>query len=199
MKMYQDIFYALLKRWWCITVPSRLRMSGVSVGYANIFYGMPIVSVVKNSTIRLGDRVVLASHSYFTALGVARPCILRTMRPGASITIGSDSGLSGVVICAANSVKIGKECLFGADVLVADNDFHPIESAGRRFAKHDSIESAPVVIEDNVFIGTRSIVLKGVTIGSNSVIGAGSIVVSDIPPGVIAVGVPARVLRVICK
>lgn len=199
MRSAESIFFGLLKRWWSFTVPRRLRLRGVSVGIANVFYGMPIISAVEDSIITLGDRVVLTSHSYFTALGVARPCILRTMRQGASITIGSDSGLSGAVICAADSVQIGKECLFGADVLVADNDFHPVAPIGRRYARPDSIEAAPVVIGDNVFIGARSMVLKGVTIGENSVIGAGSVVVSNIPPGVVAAGVPARVLRIIGK
>lgn len=199
MKTIQDISLALLKRWWRMTVPWRLRRRGVSVGYANVFYGMPIISTVQNSSIALGERVVLTSHSYFTALGVARPCILRTMRPGAIITIGCDSGLSGAVICAAHSVRIGKECLFGADVLVTDNDFHPIDPSRRRFANQDTVEAAGVVIEDNVFIGTRSMVLKGVKIGANSVIGAGSVVVSDIPSGVVAAGVPARILRAIAE
>ncbi len=197
MRTVENIWFALLKRWWRLTVPWRLRRRGVSVGCASVFYGMPIISISDASKITLGERVVLTSHSHFTALGVARPCILRTTGPNASITIGNDSGLSGVVICAANSVQIGKECLFGADVLIADNDFHPIHPTGRRFAKPVTVQSARVVIEDNVFIGTRSMVLKGVTIGENSVIGAGSIVVSDIPAGVIAAGVPARVLRAI--
>lgn len=197
MRTTQDIWYALLKRWWLLTVPWRLNRRGVIVGRGSSFYGMPIVARVTGSHITLGERVVLTSNSYFTALGVARPCILRTMRPKASITIGSDSGLSGVVICAAESVQIGKECLFGADVLIADNDFHPIEPDGRRFAKFDSVQAARIVIGDNVFIGTRSMVLKGVKIGANSVIGAGSVVVSDIPAGVVAAGVPARVLKVI--
>lgn len=151
----------------------------------------------QGSTIFIGERVVLTSHSALTALGVARQCILRTLRSDARIIIGQDTGLSGVVICAAESVEIGKECLFGADVLVADTDFHPIAHSNRRFANLDSVASAPVVIGDNVFVGARSMILKGVTIGDDSVIGAGSIVVSDIPPGVIAAGVPARVQRAV--
>lgn len=197
MRTVQDVWYALLKRWWRLTIPWRLYRRGVRVGRESVFYGMPIVTRLRDSNITIGERVVLASHSYFTALGVARPCILRTMRENASIVIGNDSGLSGVVICAADSVLIGRECLFGADVLIADNDFHPIAPGGRRFAKPHTVQPSRVVIGDNVFIGTRTMVLKGVTIGANSVIGAGSVVVSDIPAGVIAAGVPACVLRTI--
>ena len=75
------------------------------------------------------------------------------------------------------------------DVLIADNDFHPIKPEGRRYNSNvDDIAAKPVVIGDNVFIGTRSMILKGVNIGENSVIGAGSVVVSDIPAGVVAAG-----------
>jgi acetyltransferase-like isoleucine patch superfamily enzyme len=118
------------------------------------------------------------------------------MQPEAQIEIGSDTGISGGVICAALSVKIGKECLLGADVMIVDNDFHPINADGRRYNRNlANVAAAPVVVGDNVFIGARSIVLKGVSIGSNSVIGAGSVVVGNIPSGVIAAGVPARVIR----
>jgi acetyltransferase-like isoleucine patch superfamily enzyme len=104
--------------------------------------------------------------------------------------------MSGAVICAAISITIGKECLIGADVLIADSDFHSIKPEGRRYgAAADDIGAAPVVIEDNVFIGARTVVLKGVRIGRDSVIGAGSVVACDIPEGAVAVGNPARVIR----
>jgi maltose O-acetyltransferase len=72
-----------------------------------------------------------------------------------------------------------------------DNDFHRLEPERR----NERPESKPIVLEDNVWLGGRVIVLAGVTIGEDSVIGAGSVVTSDIPPKVIAAGVPARVIR----
>jgi acetyltransferase-like isoleucine patch superfamily enzyme len=147
------------------------------------------------SQIQIGDRVVLCSHPRFTALGVARPVVLRTLRSGASIRIGSDVGFSGAVICAATSVDIGNQCLFGADVQVCDTDFHPVAAANRRFENRpECIASEAIVIEDNVFLGAGVRVLKGVRIGRNSVIGAGSLVTGNIPSNVVAAGVPARVL-----
>ena len=161
-----------------------------------MFYGMPIVSMARPSKIDIGNRVTMTSNSAFTALGVSRRCILRTMQTGARIGIGSDTGISGGVICAADSVTIGKECLLGADVIIADNDFHPLKPDNRRYSNIiDDIGVGSILIGDNVFIGTRSIILKGVSIGSNSVIGAGSVVVSSIPSGVVAAGNPARVIR----
>ena len=195
MRSISEIWLALLKRWWGVSIPIRLKREGLVFHKGVTFYGMPIISMRHGSTVSIGENVAMVSHSAFTALGVARPCILRTLTPQATISIGKNTGLSGAVICAASSVFIGNECLFGADVMVADTDFHPLEPKNRRFADLAAVRAERVEIGDNVFIGARCIILKGVTIGANSVIGAGSLVVSDIPSGVVAAGVPARVLR----
>jgi acetyltransferase-like isoleucine patch superfamily enzyme len=156
---------------------------------------MPIITMAETSEIEVGEKVVLCSESESTALGVSRPVILRTLRPGARISIGDYTGLSGTVVCAAIGVEIGAECLIGADVQIVDTDFHAIQPEGRyRCNDPDKIAAAPVRIGRNVFIGAGSKILKGVTIGENSVIGAGSIVTRDIPPDVIVAGNPARVI-----
>ena len=188
------VFEVLRKRGINIIGRAALRNRGVGLGGNLCLYGMPIVTMVEESAIKLGDNVVLCSESASTALGVSRPVILRTLRPGARITVGSNSGLSGTVICAAAAVDIGEECLIGADVQIVDTDFHAIEPQGRRFSHPAGIEASPVRIGRNVFVGTGSKILKGVSIGDDSVIGAGSIVTRDIPPGVIAAGNPARVI-----
>lgn len=160
------------------------------------FLGVPIISTIKGSRVEIGERVVLCGNSHFADLGVSRGMILRTSRPGARIVIGDDSGLTGAVICAAQLVSIGRDCLFGANVTVADNDFHPLAEAGRRYERSpDKIVAKPVIIGNNVFVGTETVILKGVTIGDNSVIGAGSVVVNDIPANCIAAGNPAKVIR----
>jgi len=188
--------FAVLKRWWQLRGRLALQAIGVEGAAGVRFYGMPEVSLAEGSSIVLGERVVLCSHSHFTALGVARPVVLRTLRPGAYIKIGADVGLSGGVICAATSVEIGNQCLLGADVQIIDTDFHPINPLNRRFENRpEFIDSASIVIEDNVFLGAGVRVLKGVTIGRNSVIGAGSLVTHNVPPDVIAAGVPARIIR----
>ncbi|WP_347988535.1 acyltransferase [Methylomonas sp. AM2-LC] len=186
---------AILTRWWNLSGRWLLNLEGVSFEQAPTLYGCPIVSLSPNSKISLGKDVVLCSNSHFTALGVSRPVILRTLRPNASITIGNDTGMSGVAICAAVSIQIGANCLFGADVQIFDTDFHKITADNRRHDDNpDHIAAAPIIIEDNVFIGAGSKIMKGVRIGQNSVIGAGSIVSKDIPPNSIAAGVPAKVI-----
>jgi len=174
----------------------RLRAQGVELGFKVNFYGMPIVRMARNSRIYIGDRTVLCSDSRFTALGVNHPVILGTLYPGAEIIIGSECGISGGSICAAVRVELGNECLIGANVTIADSDFHTIQPIGRRFnSNSQEVGSAPIKIASNVFIGTGSIVLKGVCIGQNSIIGAGTIVVKDVASNVVAAGNPAKVLR----
>lgn len=145
--------------------------------------------------VTIGDRVNLCSSSRFTALGVARPVILRTLSAGATLAIGKDSGLSGTTICAALSVRIGERCLLGADVMITDTDFHQLSPVGRRYSSEMNARTEPVEIEDDVFIGARVIILPGVRIGVGSVVGAGSVVTRDIPAYSVCVGNPARVIR----
>ena len=88
-------------------------------------------------------------------------------------------------------IRIGADGLFGAHVEIFDSDFHDLDPARRQAGTQ---RMAPVEIGDNVFVGMGARILKGVTIGSDTVIGAGSVVASSLPGGVIAVGSPARVI-----
>lgn len=165
-----------------------------------VYHGAPIISLVSESRIEIGARSVLCSHSAYTALGVSHPVVLRTLRPGATIRIGADVGISGATICATQLVEIGSQVLLGADVKIFDTDFHALRATNRRFNNNPAdVPSAPVIIGKNVFIGTGAMILKGVTIGANSVIGAGSVVIRSIPENVIAAGNPARVIRNLVK
>jgi acetyltransferase-like isoleucine patch superfamily enzyme len=171
-----------------------LRMLGVKHGDGLVLFGRPIVSLVPGAKISIGRKVVLCSWSHFTALGVNHPVVLRAMAPGARIEIGDHVGISGGSICAAQSVTIGACTMFGANVTVADTDFHPLTAENRRYS-NDGVKSAPVVVGQNVFVGTGAMILKGVHIGDNSIIGAGSVVTRDIPANTIAAGNPCVVLR----
>jgi acetyltransferase-like isoleucine patch superfamily enzyme len=173
-----------------------LKLYGVKMGANCKIKGKPVISRHKNSQITLGNRSVLVSKISQTALGVSRPVILRTMTENASILIGEDTGLSGTTICSAISVEIGARCLIGADVLIADTDFHQVDVLTRRYLPLPAPKPEHrIVIGDDVFIGARSIILKGVSIGNGSVIGAGSVVTKNLPANVIVAGNPATILR----
>lgn len=84
----------------------------------------------------------------------------------------------------------GDECQIGSYVIMMDNDYHQVEDRTKPRT------SAPIILEKNVWLGVRVVVLKGVRIGENSVIGANSVVISrDIPPNCLAGGVPAWIIR----
>lgn len=96
----------------------------------------------------------------------------------------------GVTIGSAESIRIGKACMIAAEVYISDCDWHGIYNRTRPFRCQ-----AKVVLEDNVWLGYRSIITKGVTIGENSIVGAGAVVTDDVPANTIVAGNPARVVR----
>lgn len=129
------------------------------------------------------------------SIGCYQRCMFNISTSNSIISIGDDVGISGTSINAMSLVSIGNNVLIGAGCLITDNDSHPLHYADRYTEKTEDIKRAPIYIEDNVFIGTRSIILKGVTIGKGAVIGAGSVVTKDIPPFCVAAGNPAKVIK----
>lgn len=111
-------------------------------------------------------------------------------RPGASLVLGDRVYINyGASICAHRSIYIGAECIIGTYAIIIDNDEHDL------WHRHELPPSEPVTLEENVWIGDRVTILKGVRIGRNSVVGAGSVVTRSIPSNSVAAGVPARVLK----
>src|SRR5205085_12572052 len=109
-----------------------------------------------------------------------------------TLEIGESAFINyGCSIAAQRLVRIGPHCNIGTYVIMMDNDFHCLEPERR----NEAPESAPIILEENVWLGARVVVLRGVTIGNGSVIGAGSVVTKDIPPRTLAGGVPAKIIR----
>ena len=158
---------------------------GVKIGNDVSFNGKMYISRFKHSTIIIGSHCTFNSHDLFNTRGIGT-CIVRTYTDYARIEIGDNTGFSGVSINARRLVKIGRNVMVGAGVIIGDNDDH---------SERLDTSEAPIVIGDNVFVGMRSIIMKGVTIGDNSIIGAGSLVAKDIPANCVAAGVPCRVIR----
>jgi len=174
------------------------RRANVDIGSGVLFYGRPLINTARGSRVRIGDGASLVSRNSRNPLGVNHRVVIRALLPGAEISIGPGTGISGGAICAATSVTIGAGCLFGANVTVVDTDFHPISSPTRAT---DPIPAPKpedrVVIGDNVFLGTGATILKGVSIGDNCVVGAGAVVTRDCEPGTIVAGNPARQVGVV--
>jgi len=122
-------------------------------------------------------------------------CYLDARTADSVINVGDRTLLNNnfVGISEGAGIHIGNDVLIGVNVSIHDANFHHLDPALRHVANDP--EPASVRIEDNVWIGDNVKVLKGVTIGANSVIGNGSIVSRSVPAGVVAAGVPARVIR----
>jgi acetyltransferase-like isoleucine patch superfamily enzyme len=142
-------------------------------------HGKP--KVVNQGTMTFGDRVRLDSSVATLELVALRGGLLEI---GDNVFINYGSSL-----VASTHVRIGNDSLIGTHVMVMDTDFHRVED------KAYDTSGKPVILEERVWLGNRSMVLKGVTIGHDSVVAAGSVVTSDVPPRSIVAGVPARVVR----
>ena len=168
---------------------------GVEVESNLILVGRPVFRLAEGGEIRLGERVRLLSRRGSNPLQLRSPCALTLLAPNARITIGDDSALSGVVICATISVEIGRHVLVGANCTIVDTDFHPISPIQRREHPTRGAVSRPVRIGDDVYIGTQAILLKGTTLGDGCVVGAGAVVSGVFPANSMIAGNPARIVR----
>jgi acetyltransferase-like isoleucine patch superfamily enzyme len=140
--------------------------------------------------IELGEHVLINNNSKFNPVGLPHPTILFTLNDKAKISIGNNVGISGASLVSANSISIGDRTLIGGGVGIWDTDFHPLNSEHRKIHPTRGASSAPIVIKEDVFVGSRAIILKGVTIGKGAVIGAGAVVSKDVPDFAVAYGNP---------
>lgn len=143
----------------------------------------------------IGQNFTAISKFSKNSIGVFQPVLLNISHPGSSILIGNNVGISGSTIKAASHVSIGNNVLIGSGCLISDSDSHPLILEDRY--DHSKLISKPIIIEDDVFIGARAIILKGVTIGKGAVVGAGSVVSKDVPPFTVVAGNPAKVVKII--
>lgn len=173
-----------------------LKIRGFQISSPIRLFGHPICSRYPGSSISLGSHVTLDSSTRANPLGGSSPCVLRTMTSTARLTLGDRVGISGSIIVVGNSVQIGEDTILGAGCMVLDNDFHA-PGLGFSWLTEYSKNSKPVKIGRGCFIGARSLILKGVTLGDRVVIGAGSVVTKDIPAFSIAAGNPARIVGTI--
>lgn len=170
---------------------AKLASQDVRLG-SRIIWNVPTrIAMLTAGSIQIGDGCVLGCRAA-PRLGDGGILIQPRCR-NAAISIGKGTMISNnVSIIAMKSVEIGKNCQVGDLVSVFDCDFHEIDPATRN---RSCGEIRPVSIGNNVWLGSRAMVLKGVTIGDNSVVAAMSVVIKSLPANCIAAGNPARIIR----
>lgn len=167
--------------------------------FKSFWYKVKYEKILKKATfgkrLRISGKLIIKGHGkvFFGDDVVCSMTVTPfTHSPEAVIKIGDGAFLNGTRFGAAKSISIGSKCIL-ADCRIMDTDFHSLRKD--RHSKYAPVEVSPVYIGDNVWIGAQAAVLKGVTIGENSVIGFGAVVTKDIEPNVIAAGNPAKVVR----
>ena len=183
-----DLFYSFLIKT-ISTSSMRIRMSlrNVSYGKNIYFFGLTIIKKHSNGRISIAENCVFRSLATSNLIGINRPCILSVLTASANLKIGEGCGFSGTVIGCFDKIEFGKNVRCGANTLITDSDWH--------LNDFRSGKPKPISIGDNVWLGVNVTVMKGVTIGENSIIGAGSVVTKNIPANVIAAGNPCHIIK----
>ena len=172
-----------------------LFMSGVVTGRRMKISSAPLIFRHKEATIEIGDDFSITNRLIENPAGVTHPTVLAAVKKNARLIIGNHVGISGAIIYAHKEIIIGDHVNIGAGVKIYDTDFHPIDKHARRYNDTSQIDTAPVCIGNDVWIGANSIILKGVKISDGSIIGAGSIVTRDVPQDSLVCGVPAKPIK----
>ncbi len=157
--------------------------------------GLTYVQIDNNTEVIIGDGFIINSGVIAGIDNSSGSKIVVTK--GARLNLGKNSGMTNTIIQCHDSITIGDYVNIGAGCLIMDTNFHSTNWENRLDRKKDVLDAktAPVKIGDVCFIGTRSIICKGVTIGDHSMIAAGSVVVKDVPANEIWGGNPAQFIK----
>lgn len=167
-----------------------LRIFGkVRIGKNSKFFGRPIMLCRGGGKIVIGDDFTAISNSYSNPVGISHRVIISVRGKNANVTIGNNVGISGVSINCWSGISIGDNVIIGGGAAIWDTDFHPSNYLLRRSSPNEG-RSAPIIIEDEVFIGARAVILKGVKIGARSVIAANSVLHDSVPADSLVFGNP---------
>ena len=184
-------------------------MIRLSIGWKNLgkraeVHGHIYLDIHPESKVRIGDDFIFTSGECINPLCRKQQGCIVTERAESVIEIGDHVGMSSPCLWAKERITIGNFVNIGGDCIIMDSDAHNLDwrirdslemVAPKVSLDNHTAKCAPIVIEEHVLIGARSIILKGVTIGHGAVIGAGSVVVKDVPANCIAAGNPCRVIK----
>lgn len=171
-----------------------LSLNGVS--YSSLrCSGLPFIYIGDNAHMRIGHNFAMHNSIKGNPIGCYEKCTFY-VAPNCKIEIGDNVGISQTAMISYASITIGNNVKIGGGTCLWTTDFHSLDPSIRRGSRDlENKRVLPIEICDNVFIGAKSIILKGVCIGENSIVGAGSVVTKSIPANEIWGGNPAKFIR----
>jgi len=172
-----------------------MKINKVKYGKNLSLRGLPVIFNSVGAKLNIGNNVTINSSFLSNLVGLYSRTIIVTRTPEAEILIGNNVGISGATIYARRSIVIGDNSMVGGNAKILDNDFHPIDIKARRDDLKDMIDTRPILIGNDCFIGCNSIILKGTELGDGCVVGAGAVVSGKFDAGSVIVGNPAKVIR----
>jgi acetyltransferase-like isoleucine patch superfamily enzyme len=174
----------------------KCRVNGVDVGPGFQVWGKVIINKFPGSQIHIGNQLRIVSSPGRYAFNIFPQSKIRTVTPKAQIIIGNNVGFNSISITArSRTIRIGNGTMLGGNCQIMDSDGHPLWPPESRWVYPGDEYDRPVDIGNNVFVGLNVLILKGVTIGDNSIIAAGSVVATSIPENCLAAGMPAKVIK----
>lgn len=174
----------------------KLTLFGVTYGNHCVIHGNFSLRVNRGATVSIGNNFCFICGRALNPLSRNSGGVIK-LNAGAFLSIGEHVGISSSVIWVHHSIHIGDYVKIGANTILMDSDCHSLNYLERRNHEADmkGKKNSGIVIGNDVLIGANCIILKGVSIGERSIIGAGSVVTKDIPADCIAAGNPCRVIR----
>lgn len=172
----------------------RFRVHGIKYGSRTIIHGH--IGLCIHGKTELGNNCYISSGMDMNPL-CARSNGFICVENGAKLRIGDNCAMSSPRVWTHQEIVIGNNVMLGGNVTIVDSDCHSLNYEYRRDIVKDQQykKNKPVCIENDVFIGMNVIILKGVTIGARSIIGAGSVVTKSIPADCLAAGNPAIIIK----
>lgn len=171
-----------------------LNLNGVSYGKNVTVFGIPRIE--NKGSIKLGNNMRLISAKCgYNSGNLSGGVFLRTSKSGKIVT-GDEVYLNGTSIISEEEITLGNRIMIGANTVIMDTNSHNVPYKDR-LKRWDKIVRKPIKIEDDVWIGANCFIMKGVTIGQGSIVGAGSVVISEVKPFSIYAGNPAVFVKAI--
>lgn len=195
-KALRKIKYIIIKPIFTPLAKMLLYLNGATIKNGLNVLGFLQVEVTRRGKLTIGENLSVNSGNNYNVIGRQQKTIFWVE---GDLIIGNNVGISATAIICNHKISIGNNVTIGGNTVIYDTDFHnidPLIRSDKTIDKQSAIK-LPVLIEDNVFIGAHATILKGVTIGKNSVIGACSVVSKSVPANEIWAGNPAKYIKTI--